>query len=241
MDIFLIISVFLIAVAALALRRWNRKSPPTETYSLPETRSFAHGFDGLFAVERAEDLKALARAEAELRARQARERLVARATNGDETALDDAHKLGDKEAYGGALAALIAQAEGSTERLRFLAEYIVDSAELPASCEFAETMIEVYQASLDRRSLADMLHLAALTGDAEFYRRTVETVMAQWREGRVSKLSATDILVTIVSGYWLISSEARLSGSGFLLKKAIAEVRRELAAAARRSPSISAN
>lgn len=65
--------------------------------------------------------------------------------------------------------------------------------------------------------------------------------MAQWREGRVSKVSPTDILATIESGYWLISSEARLSGSGFLLKKAIAEVRRELAAAARHSPSISAN
>lgn len=237
MDTYLIISVFLIAIAAFALRRWNRKSPPTETYSLAETRNF----DGLFAVERAEDLKALARAEAELRVEKARERLIARAADGDETALDDAHKLGDQEAYGGALAALIAQARGSSERLRFLAEYIVDSAELPASREFAETMIKVYQASLDQRSLADMLHLTALTSDTASYWRVVEIVMAQWREGRISKLSATDILATIESGYWLISSEARLSGSGFLLKKAIAEVRRELAAAARRSPSISAN
>ncbi|MGE0132187.1 MAG: hypothetical protein AB7U82_29245 [Blastocatellales bacterium] len=237
MDTFLIISVFLIAVAALALRRWNRQSPPTETHSLPETRRF----DGLFAEQLSEELKAMARAEAKLRADEARELLIARAANGDETALDDAHKLGDKEVYADALAALIAQAAGSAERLRFLADYIVDSAQLPSSREFAETMIEVYQDSLNQRSLADMLHLAALTGDAELYRRAIEIVMARWREGRVLKVSATDILATIESGYWLISSEARLSGSGFLLKKAIAEVRRELAAAARRSPSISAN
>lgn len=245
MDTLLIISIFLIVVAAFALRRWNRKSQPAEPHSLPETRSFAHGFarsfDGLFAEQLAEDLKAIARAEAELRAEQARELLVARAADGDQTALDDAHKLGDKEAYDNVLTALIAQAGGSAERLRCLAEYIVNSAELPASREFAEMMIEIYQDSLDQRSLAGMLHLAALTGDAELYRRAIEVVMTRWREGRVSKVSATDMLATIESGYWLISSESRLSGSGFLLKKAIAEVRRELAAAARPSSSISAN
>lgn len=237
MDTFLIISVFLIAFVALALRRLNRRSPPTETHSFPETRRF----DGLFAEQRAEELKALARAEAELRAEEERQLLVARAAGGDETALNDAHNSGDKEVYGDALRALITQAGDCVERLRFLAEHIVDNAGLPASHEFAERMIEIYQVSLDQRSLGNMLHLAALTGDAALYHRAVGAVMAQWREGRVSKVSPTDILATIESGYWLISSEARLSGSGFLLKKAIAEVRRELAAAARHSPSISAN
>lgn len=236
MDAFLIISIFLIAITALAFRHWNRKSPP-KTHLILETRSF----DGLFAEQRAEELKALARAEAEVRAEEERGLLVARAAGGDETALNDAHNSGDKEVYGDALRALITQAGDSVERLRFLAEHIVDNAGLPASCEFAERMIEVYQVSLDQRSLANMLHLTALTGDAALYHRAIGAVMAQWREGRVSKVSPTDILATIESGYWLISSEARLSGSGFLLKKAIAEVRRELAAAARRSPSISAN
>lgn len=243
MDTFLIISVFLIAAAALALRRWNRKSP-TETHSLPESQnvnhSFTEGYEGLFAEQRAEELKALAQAEAELQAQQAREQLIARASAGDETALNDAYEIGDQEVYGDALSALIAYANGNVEILHRLAKRIVDSGELPATCEFAEMMIGIYQDPLDRGSLADMLHLSALTGDTEFYSRTVETVMSKWREGRVSKTSAAEFLATIESGYWLISSEARLSGSGFLLKQAIAEVRRELAAAARPSSSISA-
>jgi hypothetical protein len=243
MDTFLIISVFLFAAAALALRRWNRKSLP-ETHSLPESHNvnhrFTEGFDGLFAEQRAEDMKALTQAEAELRAQHEREQLIARAFASDETSLNDAYTLGDRELYGRALAALIAQAGGDVEKLRLLTKRIVDSGELPASREFAEMMIGIYQDSLDRGSLADMLHLSALTGDTEFYQRTIEIVMSKWREGRVSKTSAAEFLATIESGYWLISSEARLSGSGFLLKKTIAEVRRELAAAARPSSSISA-
>src|SRR5262249_26868886 len=148
-------------------------------------------------------------------------------------------KLGDVEAYGNALAALIAQAGDDVERLRGLARRIVGSDEFPASREFAEKMIGIYQGSLDRGSLAEMMHLSALTGDTDLYRRAVEIVITRWREGGVSNISAGEVLATIESGYWLISSEARLSGSGFLLKKTIAEVRRELAAAARPSSSIS--
>jgi hypothetical protein len=194
----------------------------------------------LFAEQRAEEMKALAQAEAELQAQQAREQLIARAEAGDENALDDAYELGDEGAYGEVLAALVAHAEGDVERLRRLAKRLIDGGVLPVSREFAEMMIGIYQDSIDRGSLADMLHLSALTGDTEFYNRTIEIVMLEWREGRVSKTSAAEFLATIESGYWLISSEARLSGSGFILKKAIAEVRRELAAAARPSSSISA-
>jgi hypothetical protein len=235
MNTFLIISVFLIAVAVLAFRRQNRKTP-TERPSLTEPRNF----EGLFAEQNAKELRAITQAEAELRARQERELIIARAYAGDEIALNDAYRLGDLEFYTKTLNALVAQAGADVERLRVIAGRIIGSAEFPVPREFAEKMTEIYQRSLNRVSLVEMAHMSALTGDSEVYRRAIEVVMTWWRAGGVSRISAEEVLATIESGYWLLSSEARLSGPGFLLKKAMAEVRRELAAAARPSSSSSA-
>jgi hypothetical protein len=79
-----------------------------------------------------------------------------------------------------------------------------------------------------------MLCLAALADDEAVFKLTLNTALKLWREDRIAKVSATDFLATVESAYWLIASEVRTSGSGFLLKQAIADVRRALAAADRR-------
>ena len=231
MNTLLFISILLLAAATFALQLWNRRSPPKEPDFFPEPTSF----DGLFAEQHAEEMKLLAQAEAERRVREERRRLIGRAAEGDKTALDDAHTLGDAEFYREILRTLVAHADGDEEALRSIAAHIVDSSALRSSGEFATMIIGRLSAAPDRGSLVRALHLAALSDDAAVFKRVVETASNLFGEGRLPQVSAEDFLATVEGAYWLIDAEVRSSGSGFLLKRLIADVRRGLAAASRRS------
>ena len=231
MDTILFISILLLAVAAFALHRWNRRTSPKEPDFFPEPRSF----DGLFAEQHAEEMKLLAQAEAERRDQEKRRRLLGRAAEGDKAALDEAREYGDAAFYREILQTLVARAEGDEEALRSIAEYIVDSRTLRSSGEFAAMMIERLSEAPDQSSLVCALYLAALSDDAAVFKRAVEVASRLFSEGRLPRVSAEDFLATVESAYWLIDAEVRGSGSGFLLKRLIVDVRRELAAASRRS------
>ena len=233
MDTLFFISILLLAAAVFALGRRKRRLPPKEPDFLSEPR----GFDGLFAEQHAEEMKLLAQAEAELRVREERQRLIGRAAEGDKTALDEAHIRGDAEFYREILRTLAAHAEADEEALRSIAKHIVDSRALRSSGEFAAMIIERLSAAPDRSSLVRALHLAALSDDAAEFKRAVEVALKLFGEGRLPQFSAEDFLATVEGAYWLIDAEVRSSGSGFLLKRLIADVRRGLAAASRRSGS----
>jgi hypothetical protein len=231
MNTILFISILFLAVAAFALHRRKFRTAPKEPDSIHEQRSF----DGLFAEQHAEEMKLLAQAEAERRAQEERRRLLSRAAEGDKTALDEAHMGGGAEFYREILRTIVAYAEGDEEELRSIAEHIVDSRALRSSGEFAAMVIERLSAAPDQSSLACALHLAALSDDAAVFKRAVEVALNLFGEGRLPGLSAEDFLATVESAYWLIEAEVRSSGSGFLLKRLIVDVRRGLAAASRRS------
>jgi hypothetical protein len=231
MNTLFFISILLLAIAAFALHRRKRRTPPKEPDFLSEPRIF----DGLFAEQRAEELKLLEQGEAERSAQEERLGLHMRAAEGDKTALDEAHEYGDAAFYREILQTLIAWAGSDEEALRSIAEYIVDSRALRSSREFAAMMIERWSEAPDRLSFVGALHLAALSDDSEVFKRAIETALKQFSEGRSPRVSAEDFLATVESAYWLIEAEVRSSGSGFLLKRLIADVRRELAAASRRS------
>jgi hypothetical protein len=233
MNTLLFISILLLAAATFALQLWNRRSPPKEPDFFPEPT----GFDGLFAEQHAEEMKLLAQAEAEQRAQEERLRLLGRAAEGDKTALDEARAHGDDAFYREILQTLVERAEGDEEALRSMAEYIVDSRALRSSREFAAMMIDRWSEKPDRLSFATAIHLAALSDDAAVFKRAVEVALKFFREERFPRVSVQNFLATVESAYWLIEAEVRNSGSGFLLKRLIADVRRGLAAAPRRSES----
>jgi hypothetical protein len=230
MNTIFFISILLLAVAAFALRRRKRRSPPKEPDFLSEPRDF----DGLFAEQRAEEMKLLEKAEVERIAQEERLGLLGRAAKGDKTALDGACECGDAAFYREVLQALVARAEGDGEAQRSIAEYIVDSRALRSSSQFAVMMIERWSEASDRFSFVGAIHLAALSDDAAVFKRAVEVAARLFSEGRLPRISAEDFLATVESSYWLIEAEVRSSGSGFLLKRLIVDVRRELAAASRR-------
>ena len=223
--IFFLTPCFLLVWALLVWRDVARNAMDEGTPS----RLTAFQFDGLFAEQQAEESRLLAIAEARLRDEDHRQQLLNLAADGEESALDEAGNLADREFYAQVLQTLAAQANGNSEQLRSIAEYIVDSQKLRSSSKFAETMLDLWSVPISQRSLADMLYLAALADDPAMFQRTVSKAIQLWRSDLRSKVSAKDFLATVESAYWLISGEVRYSGQGFLLKQAIADVRREQA------------
>jgi hypothetical protein len=231
MNLIIFISILSLAILVFALIRMNRQRVPIDKSPVFSPRRF----DGLFAVQDEAEMRLRSQAEAELSAVEDRNRLLERASEGDLYALDLAHAKADVELYREVLNRLIANTGGDAQRLRSVAEYIIDGKVLRSSARFSNRIIELWGDSLDRRSLHLMLCLSALSDDVSTFLKAVDTALKQWRLGRLKTVSGEDLLVIIECAYWLISSDIRASGSGFVVKQAIFGVRRELAAANPRS------
>lgn len=232
MNAVLIISVLLLAFTAFALYRWQRQSSNEDTshYFAPPRSG------GLFSDQAAVSAHArLTSATTDHQAAEQRAALLARAAEGDQAALAEAHAIGDAAFYCEALDALTAQAAENDENLYSLASHITRSSELRASAKLALALIEAWQRSPDKRALAEVMHMAALADDAAIYQQAVETTLQVWRDGRLPQVQAEELYALIENQYWMLGSEAKRSGASFVLKRMLVSVRRELAAAARRA------
>ena len=94
--------------------------------------------------------------------------------------------------------------------------------------ELAEALLQSFQETADRDSTVELLHTAALSDDAEIYRRALETAMRAWRAGKLGDLSATELKALFTSEFWVLSSSTRSSGAGFVLKSTLSASQREL-------------
>ena len=90
--------------------------------------------------------------------------------------------------------------------------------------------IRAFQESPNRNSTAELLHAAALSDNAKNYGRAIELVLLSWRDGSLSDLSAHELQSLFNSEYWVLSSQARTSGAGFVLKQTLSSANRELEA-----------
>lgn len=160
-----------------------------------------------------------------------RAELIERARHGDMSVLSDARATGDAELYDEALNTLVGHASERQESLAALVSHVAKSDELRANTELAEKALARWRSSPNRRSTVETLHIAALSDDAAMYQKAVEEAEVLWQSGRLTGVSAEDLLALIESEYWVLASEARLGGAGFALKRTLADVRRKLAAA----------
>ncbi|HEX8921917.1 MAG TPA: hypothetical protein VF766_10595 [Pyrinomonadaceae bacterium] len=161
--------------------------------------------------------------------------LLARASNGDKEALAEAHAIQDGELYNEVLNKLVEHA-ASDKSLLALASYIVRS-DLPLRVNnlLAERFIESWKDAPDRNSTARMLHVAALAGDASLYQTAIETSYRFWRMRRLTGINADELRQLIESEFWILAPAVRNSGAGFVLKRKLAQLRRQLVAAAKQS------
>jgi hypothetical protein len=108
----------------------------------------------------------------------------------------------------------------------------VDTAQTDESKAFEEAIeaIRVWEQSPNRSSTAKMLHVAALSDNAKTYGEAIELVLRSWRDGSLTDLSARELQALFNSEYWVLSSKARTSGVGFVLKQTLSNANRELEA-----------
>jgi hypothetical protein len=221
----LIISVFLLFVASFAILRTKRSRSQEVAGELPPGVSPRGLFD-----EAARDEETPRESPEQLRRGQLRER----AARGDLSALSEAHASRDAALYRFVLDGLVGRASGDAARVRELAAHVAGGRDLRASPELAEMLLGAWREGPTAASTAELLRVSALSDDAGTFGRAVSEVLQLWEAGGLDALGAEELRALFEAEYWLLSSEAKRSGAGFVLKQKLADVRRRLAAGARR-------
>ena len=222
-------AVFIVGLLAIVLYFWAPRAHRSEQYLLPPLQSLR----GLFSDEYGIESPVLPAAESEPEAERESVRisLRGRAKSGDKSALNEAYALRDPRFYNELLDEF-AVAIDSNATLLSLVSYITRN-ELPINKKLAEAVIIAWRNSPDRSSTATTLHLTALADDASLYRDTVETALQLWQQGLLPNVSAAELKALFDGEFWVLSAQTRNSGEGFVLKRTLANARRELETAIR--------
>jgi len=220
-------AIFIIGLLAITLYFWAPRAKNREQSLLPPPDpprglfSDLNGFESaLLPSETNPDARKLERVS-----------LIERAGTGDKSALRDAQALGDQDFYNEVLDRLLANADRAATLLALVS--FVTRNELPVNSKLAEAVIESWKNSPDRSSSATALHLAALADDAALYQSTVEAALDSWRRGSLAGVSAAELRALFDGEFWVLSARSRSSGAGFVLKRILANARRELETAMR--------
>jgi len=221
-------AILIIGLLATALYFWAPRAKSTERGLLPPPSAprglFSDG-DGI------EPAALTSEPEPEVDREAARASLRERAKAGDLTALTETRALGDQSFYNELLDEFTAAADRNPKLLS-LVSYITRH-DLPINRRLAEAVIASWRISPDRSSTATTLHLTALADDADLYRSTVETALDLWRQGLLPNVTSAELRALFDGEFWVLSAKSRNSGTGFLLKRTLANARRELEMATR--------
>jgi hypothetical protein len=220
----LITSFLLLAGITYVIYLWQRPSSKSGAeFQLAPPRAV-----GLFDHQSSDEAVPLELSGGEEETAAQRKALLERAAAGDKEALHDA--IHDAALYDEVLNTLVERAS-SDKQLLALVSYIVRSdATLRVNKLLAEKFIESWKTSPDRNSTAKMLHVAALADDAGVYQAAIETAYQFWRNRQLTGISADELRQLFESEFWLLAPATRNSGAGFLLKRKLAQLRRQLAA-----------
>jgi hypothetical protein len=225
----LITSFLILAGITYVVYLWQRPAHGKEAeFSLPPPRS-----GGLFDDQDLNQPPPRELTDRNQFAETTREALLARATAGDKEALNEAHAIEDRQLYDEVLNALVKVAN-SDQRLLALVSYITRSNDhLRVNKSLAEKFIESWKSAPDRKTTAKMLHIAARADDANIYQAAIETAYQFWRDRRITDISADELRQLIESEFWVLAPPVRNSGAGFVLKRKLAQLRRQLVAASK--------
>ncbi len=163
--------------------------------------------------------------------------LLDRARAGDKSVLIDAKESGDANLYDRVLNEFVQKIDSDAALLSLMS--FVAQNDLRVNVPLADAAFVSWKNSPSREGAAKALHFAALSDDADLYGRTVELTLNLWREGKLGNVSAEELRALFEGEFWILSSRSRSSGAGFVLKRTLADARRELQAGGVRSPRVS--
>ena len=232
-----IIAVVLLAATAYTFYRRRHASPDYRAELQSGFTSPRSLFENQAAHTKQTRLHGTAQASSESAERNAS--LLERAAAGDLTTLAEAQRANDSALYARALHNLLNRAANSEIDLHSLASFITnDSGLLRGSPDLAAAYLKLWrqQQQPDRRSTVQLLHLAALSDEAKTFERAVEAACDALRAGRLGEIRPEELSSLIESEYWVLSSAARSTGAGFVLKQRLTSVGEELAAGRKTEP-----
>jgi hypothetical protein len=226
MVTFLITTFFLLGGITYVIYLWQRPSSNRDAeLSLPPPRTIC-----LFAEKALREAQTLELSSGKSIADEGRQALLLRASAGDKEALMDANTTNDAALYDEVLRALVERASSDASLLALVSYITRSDAHLRVNSRLAEKFIESWKNSPDRNSTAKMLHVAALADDASIYQSAIATAYQFWRDRRLTGISANELRQLIESEFWILTPSVRSSGAGFMLKRKLAALRRQLAA-----------
>lgn len=155
---------------------------------------------------------------AEIESEKLREELLNRANTGDFSVLPQASS---KQILYDEVLAVFAQ-----QNLFGAVDYISRHDELRTNAPFAQALIEAWQQMPTRQGVAKLLHISALSDDAETFFLAVKTARSAWREQKIPDISGKELADVIETEYWLLKPSAR--ETNMALKDFLTQVRREL-------------
>jgi hypothetical protein len=214
----LITSVLILGLLAVAVYFWQKPSisePIEELPPLPQSRSL---FDDP-APRQALDTGRTADEDIG-------KSLIVQAAQGDQSALQKAHELQNRAIYDEVLTALVNSSQSDAQVLSLTSH--VTRNEWPVNKDLASAFINSWQKAPNRSFTAKMLHIAALSNDADTFKNAVELTVQFWRDGKLSDMSAIELNALLNGEFWVLSTATRSSGAGFVLKRSLASARREL-------------
>ncbi len=198
-------AILIIGLVAIALYFWAPRAKSFELSSLLPPNPPR----GLFSDENSfESLSPAPKNPNQIESGTERISLSERAKAGDKRVLKEAQALGDQTSY-------------------------ITRNELPVNKKLAQAVIKSWKDSPDRSSTATTLHLTALADDADLYQSTVETALHLWHQRMLADISASELRALLDGEFWVLSANTRNSGAGFVLKRSLANARRELETAMR--------
>ena len=229
-----IIAFFLLAATAYTFYRRQHASPDYRAELQTRHMSPRSLFDHQ-ETDAANQLLLSAQASKQTEERNAS--FLKRAAVGDLTVLTETQSANDSALYRSVLHGLLEWVGTSEANLRSLASYVVKNAGLRGNAELAEAYAKLWQQHPDRESTAQLLNLAALSDDAKTFEQAIEATSDFLLKDYLNGISPEELSALIESEYWVLSSAARSTGAGFVLKQKLATVREELMAASRKTES----
>jgi hypothetical protein len=215
----LILAILLIS--GISLYFWQKTARDNSERILPPSPNFY----GLFGEQPTQnEMKTTADIE---RAALAASSLLERARAGDKSALIGAKETGDADLYDRILDELVQQVDSDAALVSLMS--FVAQNELRVNVALAKKAVAAWRKSPSRQGTAKVLHLAALSDDAELYGATVEWALELWREGKLANVSTDELRALFDGEFWILSARARSSGAGFVLKRTLDGARRQLA------------
>lgn len=208
----------ILLLSGIGIYFWQKTAPDNSERILPPSPDFY----GLFSPSKTE-MKT--QEEIERAARMAAS-LLERARAGDKSALIEAKASGDADLYDRILNEFVEPVD-SDAALVSLMSFVVQN-ELSLSPALAKKAVAAWRNSPSRQGTAKALHFAALSDDAELYEATVQTALELWREGKLANVSNEELRALFDGEFWILSARTRSSGAGFVLKRTLADARREL-------------